>query len=385
VAARRWFVAVAALLLAASLPGCATTPPKSELYEAVAHGELTLSTLRIIMRDCARRFPAVLEQAATALGEGPATAEQRRRLTEFKANGVPLVQSVLLQQDPVAALLDGWALLYQLRDYLVRAAVHPDRLAETVRTVEGLADELAGLWVALTGRKDIAPTRTRVEAWARAHPLQGSLLARDSTAPLLASLLGRGRLSVMGAAGSALVSVDDAIARLDLLAISLPRQARWQAEAAVADLASGPEVAGAAAGAVASFNRALDLAEPLSALAAETSAIVSRERAALLAGLDHDRVALQGFLRDERRALMADVSAERAATLQQADGMARGLVDQAFARLRQILLLGAAAAFGLILAAALLGWLLLSRGPRRALPARSAGPRPGATLTEREA
>ena len=214
-AERRWFVAVvAAMLLHASLPGCATTQPKSELYEMVGHGELTLGALRVIIRDCARRFPAVLEVAATTLGEGPTTAEQRQAPhSSSRPTACPMVQSVLLQQDPVAALLDGWALLYQLRDFLVRGAMDGPGLPETVRTVEGLADELARLWAALTGRPDVAPARARVEAWAREHPLRGSLLARDSTAPLLASLLGREQLSLRGAAGSAVESMQDAIAR----------------------------------------------------------------------------------------------------------------------------------------------------------------------------
>src|SRR5262245_15445151 len=100
------------MLLQASLVGCATTQPTSELYELVGHGQISLGALRVIMRDCARRFPAVLEAAATTLAEGATTPEQRRRLIDFKANGVPLVQSVLLEQDPVAALIDGWGLLY---------------------------------------------------------------------------------------------------------------------------------------------------------------------------------------------------------------------------------------------------------------------------------
>jgi hypothetical protein len=246
-----------------------------------------------------------------------------------------------------------------------------------MRTIDGLANELARLWAELTGRKDVSPTLARVEAWAREHPLQGSLLARDSTAPLLASLLGRGELSILGAAGSALESVQEGIARLDLYALNLPRQARWQAEAAFQDMARSPE-AERAAGAL---DRAFELAAPLSELAGETSGIISRERAAVMEGLDRDRVALQVFLHQERRALMADVASERAAALQQADGMAHALVDQVFRRLQQVVLLVAVATLGLILAAALLGWLLLSRRRRGALPA----PRPRATLTEREA
>jgi hypothetical protein len=360
---------VAATLLHASLPGCAITQPKSELYEKVGHGQLTLGALRVIIRDCARRFPAVLEVAATTLGEGPTTAEQRRRLLEFKANGVPMVQSVLLQEDPVAALLDGWALLYQLRDYLVRGSMDRPGLPETVRTVEGLADELAAVWVSLTGRPDVTPARARVEAWAQAHPLKGSLLARDSTAPLLSGLLGREQLSLRGAAGTAVESIQDAIARIDLLTLTLPRQARWQAEAAVQDMAMSPEVGGVAASFDRALDRAFDLAEPLSELAAQTSAIISRERVAALADVDRERAALEAFLRTERRALMADLTAEREATLQQTDVMAHGLVDRAFDRLQRLVLL-TTAILALVVAAAFVAWLLLSRARRRAVPRR---------------
>jgi hypothetical protein len=368
------------MLFQASLFGCASTQPKSGLYEKVGHGQLTLGALRIIMRDCARRFPAVLEQAATTLGEGPQTAAQYQGLIEFKANGVPLVQSVLLQQDPVAALLDGWALLYQLRDFLVHGAINRTGLPEAVRTVEGLADELAGLWATTTGRQDVAPARARIEAWARAHPLQGSLLARDSTAPLLANLLGRGQLSMMGAAGSALENVEDGMARLDLYAMNLPRQARWQAEAAVQDLARSPEVERV----VASLNHALELAEPLSELAGDADAIVGRERAALLGGIGRERAAFESFILDEHRAVVADIASERAAALRQADGIAYGLVDHAFDRLQQVLL-RVAIVLVLLLAAAFISWVLLSRGRRRVIPAPSEGPGHGARLTEREA
>ena len=366
-------------LYASLLSGCASTP-RSQLYNKVGNGDLTLGALRVIMRDCARRFPATLEAAATSLAEG-ATVEQRRRLTEFKANGAPSVQSVLVQQDPVAALLDGWALLYQLRDYLIRNGTNHPRLAEAVGTVEGLADELARLWSNLTGRPDVSRERGQVEGWARAHPLRGSLLARDSTAPLLAHLLGGGRQSMMSAAGTAVELLQEGMAQLDLYALTLPRQARWQAEAAVQDLTMSPEVGRA----MEALNRAIDLAEPLSELAADTSAIIAHERATVLAHMDGERLALQGFVRDERRAMVADLALERDATLRQADGMAHGLVDQVFVRLERILLRAAAATLALLLVAAVLGWLLFSRARRRVIVEPPTSPRRGATLTEREA
>lgn len=343
-AAGRWiFVVVVAMLVHASLlSGCATSQRRSPLYEAVGRGRLSLPTLRALVRDCARRFPAVLEATAIRLGEGPTTEQQRKGLTEFKANGVPMVQSVLLQHDPVAALIDGWVLLYQLRDFLVSGAIDPTGLPETVRTVEGLAEELARLWAALTGRPDVGATRAEIEAWARAHPLRGSLLARESAAPLLSSLVGQDRPSLLDAAGSAVQSLDEAIGRLDLYAISLPRQVRWQAEAAV-----------------------LDLAGPLGALVGDANAVVSSERAALLAGLGGQRAAFERFARGERQALLTAVTAEREAALHQADSLARGLVDRVFERFERLVLLTAAAVVGVVLVAGLLRRPLSSATHRR--------------------
>ena len=78
------------------------------------------------------------------------------------------------------------------------------------------------------------------------------------------------------------------------------------------------------------------VAEPLSDLASETNAIVSRERAAVLAGIDGQRAALEGFLREERQGLLAALTSEREAAMRQADGVARGLVDQVFERLQRL-------------------------------------------------
>jgi hypothetical protein len=369
----RSFIAVAALVvLGGSTSGCAGAQPKSELYQMVGHGRLTQGALRVIMRDYARRFPAVLEGTAVSLAQGPTTEKQRRALGEFKASGVPMVQSVLLQADPVAALIDGWVLLYQLRDHLLLSAADMNLRLQAVGTIDGLADEMGGTWAKLTGRPDFARTREEIQSWARQHPLRGSLLARDSVTPLLAGLLGREDMTVLQAAGTAVATLDDAMARLDLYAVSLPREARWQAEAAVADMTASPE----AERAVMALNHALELIEPIGRLAGQTSAIVARERAAVLADLHDERVGLQGFLSDERRSMLADLSMERQATLRQADELARGLVDRVFERLQRLLLLAALATLAVVLAAGLVlrGWL--SRGHGLPLSSPPAGPGP---------
>jgi hypothetical protein len=375
---------LAAVLAAASPSACTIGQPRSQLFDKVGNSDLTLGQLQAILRDCARRFPAVLEQAADDLSGAATTAEQRQQLLEFKANGAPTLQSVLLGRDPVVALLDGWALLYQLRDALrAAAATSADRrrLADALATVDGLAGELAALWSRLTGG-DAGPARARVEGWARAHPLRGSLLARDSTAPLLAGLIDRSGLTMRAAAGSALEDLRDMITRVDLLALNLPRQARWQAEAALGDLALSPEVARARG----AFEHGLELIEPFSELAGDTSALIRRERIAILASVDRERRALERFLREERRLFFAELGVERDATLRQTDELAAGLIDRTFDRVEHVLARAALWTLACLMALAgvlALVWLILSRrGPRRR-PAPAPGSAPA--LREREA
>lgn len=376
--------------MSALLGACATSPPKSQLYQKFGSGSLSQGALRVRVRDCARRFPAQLEEAADEVGQGPLTPAQHQRLLEFKANGPPVLQSVLLQPDAVAALLDGWALLYQLRDSLVPAAANSQHMADAVRDIEAMAGELAALWGQLTGNPDTGPARARVAKWARAHPLHGSLLARDSPAPLLAGFMDRSNESLMKAAGSALEDVQDLITRVDLYAVSLPRQARWQAEAAVGDLTRSP----AATAATIALQDAVALLEPLSRLADQTSTLVARERTAVLADLDRKTRGLEAFISSElsreRQAVFAGIAAERDATLRQTSTVMETLVDRAsdraidrvFDRLSGLLWRVAlvAAVFAVVLALLLiLAWLLLTR-PRR--PEATPAPR---RLTEREA
>lgn len=329
------------VVLASLCTACATVEPRSALLERVGQSDLSVGALRIRVRDMARRFPAVLETASDDIAARSGDAEVRREMLEFKTNAVPAMQASLLQPDPVASLVDAWALLAQLEGVLAQRAAHapPELIARARQTIEGLEAEVEALWKELSGNEDVSAAHQRVHAWAAEHPLTGPLITRDSTVPLLASVTDISKMSALGAAATLMQDTRDIAARVDLYAATLPRQARWQAELLMEQAATAPPLQSA----VGELNRTVDILDRMGGLAERMPALVARERVAVLDGLDRSRLSLQDFASGERRALMVDVGHEREAVLaaihservealQQIDAMGVRWVDHAFDR-----------------------------------------------------
>ncbi|MFL5346397.1 MAG: chemotaxis protein [Hyalangium sp.] len=362
-----------AVLLAALSTACATVKPRSPLFERVGKSDLSVGALRTRVRDMARRFPAVLETAADEIAERSGEEEMRRTMLEFKSNAVPAMQGALLQPDPVASLVDAWALLAQLQDVLPQRAAHapPELIAHAHKSLEGLEGEVEALWKELSGNEDVSQARERVHAWAAEHPLTGPLITRESTVPLLATVTDISRVSPLGAAAILMEDTRDIATRVDLYAASLPREARWQAELLMGQAASAPSLQSA----VDDMGRTVDILDRMGGLAERVPALVARERVAVLDGLDRSRLSLQEFASGERKALMTDVAHEREAVLaalhtervealQQIDAMGDRWVDHTFDRtdrlvdrvFRWLLALTGLLVLGGLLLTALLVW-----------------------------
>lgn len=353
---------------------CAVAPTRSDLAEAAGATGLPPEQARIEVRALAGRFSGLLEGLAdeiTAQGGDPGT---RLEMTRFKANAVPAMQGALFQRDPVAALVDAWALLAQMAQWLDARAgtVHPETAATARARLAAMEDEVAALWGRLAGADQVEPTRAEVEAWARDHPLTASLAARETTAPLLARLTARTGLRPLSAAAALLEDTQDLAARFDLQTAYLPKAGRWQAEQlyleALTDPSLRPDLSG--------LRPLLTSLEAATRAAAGVSGMVARERTAVLAAarqerleaqawLTGERVAATGDLRAERAALVEDLRGERQAAFADADRVGAAAIDHAFDRMDRLVaraLMGGALLLGAFL---LLQVLLLGVWARR--------------------
>ncbi len=370
---------VSALLLAVLLPACASlNPPRSELAQRVGRSDLDVSALRVRVRDLARRFSGLLEAAADEIASHSNSPEIARSMLVFKANAVPTMQGALFQPDPIAALVDAWALLAQIQDALPKTAAgaSPELLTKAQRSLGDMESQVEDIWKELSGQEDVSSARERVHAWAAEHPLTGPLVARESTAPLLASVAGTSGGGLLRRTAGLLEDTRDITARVDLYAASLPRQARWQAELVAADAMNAPALQSA----LAELARTVDILDRVAGVAVNAPALVARERAAVLEGLGQERRSLQDFISGERQAVLLGVGreraavlealhAERVATLQQVNGLALGWVDHAFDRAGHLVdrvFLWLLALVGLGVVGGLIAVALLARAWKRA-------------------
>jgi hypothetical protein len=167
--------------------------------------------------------------------------------------------------------------------------------------------------------RDPAELRTRLDAWAREHPIDGNLATRRSLREDMASRIAGDGLSAFEAVGVAEEDLRGLIARVDYLPSMVAKQALWQAEIAFEDQGA-PRVEAVLLRADAALGR-LDQ-------------VISWLGGPGLEGLaDHERKALMDAVTEQRQALATLVDAERA-EISRFASQERALVLAAMDRLR---------------------------------------------------
>lgn len=313
-------------LLAITASGCATTAPRSELLRTVGRSDMSEQELRIRVRALAARFSGLLEAMADDIAERGDDLHTRRVTTQFKTNAIPAMQAAIFQPDPVAALVDAWAMLAQLEPALARRLEREDLVAVGRAQLRVMEDEVEDLWRILVGSEDVATARERVHEWAREHPLTESLAARESTAGLFAELTAGSDITALSAAAEIVVQTADLATRLDVLAATLPKQGRWQAEYLLLGLSTEPALRTA----LADLGGLIEAIEGATRIFGIYPTVVAREREALLAALHDESSRLQRALSGERLAAFEQLRSERIAVLAEMDRLARGWIDRAF-------------------------------------------------------
>jgi hypothetical protein len=353
-------------------------------------------------------YSSEIENAADRIIRESPSPQAHREALVWKTEAIPVLQASLLNTDPLVAVVDTWAFIVQMQEYMQRPAT-ASRLGDfqgvPVDTTRHMEAEMEKLVITAAPSADIDHLRGRIEAWAAAHPMQGGLSGRTS---LDADLIRRTYKQDLGALATLKAlqeNLGDITARLDSYNAYLPKQARWQAELLVTDFSRNPKLTAAAS----DFTVLSHAMSTASNNLDQMPKMAARAREVALSDVDHQRVAAQDFLAQQREkafddlaqqriAAIADLRGERLAatadlrgereivlntlhqeevrmmsdlhtlsqdTLNDLDRKSRRLVDHIFWR-----------AFELVIAAVLLSflaaWILLRRfSPRRELPERN--------------
>jgi hypothetical protein len=346
-------VAVALAATWACLPK--TAHRQTDVMEKSGTIAVSAAELRAQVNALADRFADQIEETADRIGTATADPAGRRRALAFKIDAVPAVYTAAYRADPLASVVDVWALAFQLDDY-VRDGAGRDAFGagqgvarDGARELVAEADRVARRAV-LPGEFDRA--RADVLGWAGRNPVRYTFSSRPSCATFAAERRAEGRDAFVdiGAVSDTVEAVSE---RLNTYAAQVPKLARWQAELLLSE-STGERSLEAALGDVAALGAAArraqevldhapDVADATSAaravLAEERRAVLDSVNAQRLATLEYataERLAVVAALREERIATLAALRQERIEALQEVDAIKTRAVDTSVAGLKEV-------------------------------------------------
>jgi hypothetical protein len=259
-------------------------------------------------------YSAEIESAADKIMFETPSTEGRRQALAWKAEAIPILQNTMLKTDPVAAMVDTWAFVYQMKNYFQQPALKTQLgqlqpvAAETISRMDAQMEQLVKT---AAPKANIANMRTRIESWAAAHPIQRGLPGRESMDAELIDRVGKSDLGAVASVRALEQGMGDLTARLDAYNVYAPKQARWQAELLLSDLAQDPHVATA----MSSLGAISDAAGKASGNIDRMPELMKQARAAVLADVQGQRLAIQDFVDQQRALTLSALRQERIATV----------------------------------------------------------------------
>jgi hypothetical protein len=321
------WVAVACLC-AGGDPAWAAKKSKTPVLSNVKKLEMSPQELRIRVRALIRPTLGIVEQTADRGLRDVTDPTMRRGILSWKIESTTILLSTMLRTDPVLALADAWGYAFQVESLLAQPEVAARYAAfgpESSAAMALIRAKFRAFWSGIQGGLDAAKAEELIRGWANRNPIEGALYRRppmDSEfAAVLANAQGGGAFAALGSLEE---TTSDVLARMDLYTMYLPRLARWEGELAVDDLAQGVDPK-ALLSDFQQFTRAADRIATVAEAAPET---VRVERVAATRDLQAERVAATRDLQAERRAVIDAVRRERIATLEAVEAMAQRLVDR---------------------------------------------------------
>lgn len=342
-------------------------------------------------------YSGEIESSADKIIAESSSPATKRQALVWKAEAIPVMQTTLLNTDPVAAVLDTWVFLFQMTAYMNLPEVK-QRFGEShsivAETLRNMNSQMTHLIQQGAPKANLADIEQKAHSWADAHPIETSLAGRQSVDAEVIRIVGDADLGTMASIQALGESLGDLTARMDSYNVYLPKQARWQAELLLHDVVSDPQVKTTLSNvevlstALAKTSGDLDrmpeiMGQTRQAINAdvtgqrlgaqsflrnerlETIQALQHERLAAVAALDHERLAATKDLRGERQILFDELQKQQTSIMQSlnaatekaiddVDRRSRSLIDHFFVRALELVL------FTLVLCA-LIAWILLRR------------------------
>src|SRR5438034_6869088 len=387
------------------LPGCMSRATrKTTSINRFKTVEVSAAELSSRNQSLLALYSSEIEGAADKIIRESASPVTRREALVWKAEAIPVFQTSLMKAAPVAAVVDTWAFIFQMKAYMAQPTMK-DSFGLFVPLVSDILKQMdlqmEHLVVTAAPTANVPDLRWKLSEWAAAHPLEAGLTGRRSADTDLIRNADQGGLGALASLNSLQEGLGDITARLDSYNAYLPKQARWQAELLIGDLTRDPQLSSAASNfgvltrALDKTSNHLDRVPEMAGIARNIAladvqnqrlaaqAFLTRERVQVIEAMAQQRIAAIADLRGERLAATADLRGERQIvldgihaeemaamkdmhtlsqqTLNDLDKKSRRLIAYFFWRATAVVLLTLLLSF-------LLAWTLLRRFTSKGLP-----------------
>ena len=332
--------ALPALLAVVAGLGACSLNTKPEQPSVMASTGITKSAdgMRISVLARSQNAADDIERTADTIAAQTRDPQVRRNAIQWKLVSTSELQTAALARDPVVSL--GELILFTLQSQAFFTTgdgkvFFGSEQPLAIATLDQILDQL------LQYADDITPSGRAgwlqtLQPWADTHPIRSPYVGRGSV--LMDSLANTlpGNRSALAAVGSMELTTRILDTRVDQIQQTMLKQARWQAELLMADLAKQPVVDSL----MGQMGRLTASVERITSVAEGAPDLVERERLAALLAVTQERIAVLEAITAEREALLAALSAERAtvvealheervATLKDAEAAAQRLIDHA--------------------------------------------------------
>lgn len=300
---------------------------------------VTANQLQIKVRALADPFSGTIEALVWDLWQTTEDPAERQALLIWQINLINALQRATFQPNPTAALFDTWALVEQFRNYVDVAS--DDRYTDEQRllilhAIDRMEGDIVAIVVEAASEEDAERVGDLIRDWAGRHPID-RFAVRDSPQSEMASWSARADLGALATVKNLGATLDDVMARLDLYAEYVPKQASWHAQAIAFDYLGEQDVSRALVDLstiATAFDRIASSLETYPDVAADERRIVLRtietERELILDELLTKTADIQRFinaeridlvenqLRIEREAIFQAIAGERAIIITEA-------------------------------------------------------------------
>jgi hypothetical protein len=264
----------------------------------LARSDVATEHINQSLFDFATGFSRTVERAADQIAGGSFDAAVRRNALLWKLNAIPAAYLAAEHADPLAMLVDLWALCAQQTAYFESGAgkdLFGAQQGVAVQASREMQREISNTAARFMKPEVLAFAQKEIGKWAANHPLQDHLFARPSIIAVLPEAFPNRPPGIFEALNTVQAELADAKGRLALQLDHLPRQARWQAELLADQIST--DIVGV------QLTNAYEF--------------LTGEREAILDEINRQRVETVGAVRGERIATMESVSEQRVATLQE--------------------------------------------------------------------